>query len=94
MKLQIEHMPAPGRFQVSVECHLCVADYRLGGGEMAITHTEVASSLEGRGIAGALVQAVLDHAQAHGLKVRPLCSYARAYMQRHPETAGLLASTR
>jgi len=37
------------------------------------------------------VQALLDHAQAHGLKVLPLCSYARAYMRRHPETAALLA---
>ena len=35
--------------------------------------------------------AALDHARANGLKVSPLCSYARAYMQRHPETLPLLA---
>lgn len=90
MKLSIEHLPERGRFQAVVDGEACVADYRLEGGVMAITHTEVAPRLEGRGIAGALVQALLDHAQANGLKVRPLCSYARAYMQRHPETGALL----
>jgi len=91
MKLSIEHLPERGRFQAVVEGQTCVADYRLQAGVMAITHTEVAPALEGRGIAGALVQALLDHAQANGLKVLPLCSYARAYMRRHPETAALLA---
>ena len=88
--LQIEHLPDRGRFQTRVEGRLCVADYHLDGNVMAVTHTEVPPALEGRGIAGALVQAVLDHAQANGLKVRPLCSYARAYMRRHPESAALL----
>ena len=91
MTLPIEHLPARSRFQTVVDGRACVADYQLRDGVMAITHTEVAPPLEGRGIAGALVQALLDHAQANGLKVLPLCSYARAYMQRHPETAPLLA---
>ncbi len=91
MKLPIEHLPDRGRFQTVVEGRTCVADYRLDDGVMTITHTEVPPPLEGRGIAGALVQALLDHAQANGLKVLPLCSYARAWMQRHPETAPLRA---
>lgn len=91
MNLSIQHLPEHGRFQAIVEGQTCVADYRLANGVMSITHTEVAPQLEGRGIAGALVQALLDHAQANGLKVLPLCSYARAYMRRHPESASLLA---
>ena len=91
MDLSIEHLPDRGRFQAIVEGQPCVADYRLADGVMAITHTEVAPALEGRGIAGALVQAALDHARSAGLKVRPLCSFARAYMRRHPETSALLA---
>ena len=91
MKLSIEHLPERSRFQTIVEGQHCVADYRLADGVMDITHTEVAPNLEGRGIAGALVQAVLDHALAHSLKVRPLCSYAVAYMRRHPESDSLLA---
>ncbi len=89
--LKIDHLPDRGRFQARVDGQLCVADYRLTDGVMAVTHTEVPPGLQGRGIAAALVRALLDHAAAHGLKVRPLCSYARAYMQRHPETAALIA---
>ena len=91
MNLQIEHLAEQGRFQGVVDGHLCVAEYRRADGVLAITHTEVAPELGGRGIAGALMQAVLAHASANGLKVRPLCSYARSYMQRHPETESLLA---
>ncbi|CAN5914104.1 GNAT family N-acetyltransferase [soil metagenome] len=90
MLLDIQHLPDRGRFQAVVDGQTCVADYRLSNGVMAITHTEVAPQLEGQGIAGQLVQAVLDHAQANGLKVSPLCSYARVYMRRHPQTQALL----
>ena len=89
--IQVEHLPERGRFQACVDGHLCVADYRLDGGRMQMTHTEVHPALEGRGIAAALVRAALDHARAHGLTVVPLCSYVRAYMRRHPDTQDLLA---
>ena len=91
MNLQIEHLPEQGRFQTVVDGHRSVAEYRLQDGVLAITHTEVAPELGGRGIAGALMQAVLAHASTEGLKVRPLCSYAHSYMQRHPSTQSLLA---
>jgi uncharacterized protein len=91
MTITIEHDPARGRFHTSVQGHLCVCDYRLRDGVMHITHTEVAPEVEGRGIAAMLVKAALAHATAEGLKVRPLCSYVRSYMQRHPETQVLLA---
>jgi predicted GNAT family acetyltransferase len=91
MNLQIEHLPEHGRFQARVDDRLCVADYRRADGVLTVTHTEVPPALQGRGIAGALIQALLDHAGAQRLKVRPLCSYARAYMRRHPESAALLA---
>ena len=91
MNLQIEHQAERGRFQVVVDGHVSVAEYRLHDGVLTINHTEVAPELGGRGIAGALMQAVLAHASANGLKVNPLCSYARSYMQRHPQTQSLLA---
>ena len=91
MKLAVQHLADLGRFQTEVEGHLCVANYRLEGEVMTVTHTSVPPALEGRGIAAALMQALFDHAKIHGLKVRPQCSYAAAYMQRHPETAALRA---
>lgn len=87
----IEHRPERGRFQAVVDGLTCVADYRLAGDVMVMTHTEVPDELAGRGIAAALVAAALDHARANGLKVRPACSYVQAYMRRHPETNDLRA---
>jgi predicted GNAT family acetyltransferase len=79
------------RFEATVEGHLAKAEYRLEPGVLVITHTVVPPELEGRGIGGALVKTALAHARSHGLKVKPECSYARAYMERHPETQDLLA---
>jgi len=91
MDLEIEHLVEQHRFQAVVQDRVCIAQYRLDAGVLSITHTEVPQMLQGRGIAGALMQAVLDHARAHGLKVRPLCSYAQVYMRRHPASADLRA---
>lgn len=94
MPFVIEHQPENGRFRCVVDGEVCVAEYQLIVGAssvMVITHTEVPSRVGGRGVAAALMHAALEHAQLHGLKVKPVCSYARAYMNRHPQTLSLLA---
>ncbi len=91
MSITIEHDEKAGRFSALVHGHLCLCDYRLRDGVMAMTHTEVAPELEGQGIAGELVRAALAHARDRGYKVRPLCSYVQAYVRRHPEVQSLLA---
>lgn len=90
MTMTIEHDPQRGRFHTTVQGHLCVCDYRLREGVMVFTHTEVAPELEGRGIASQLVKAALAYAEQQQLKVRPLCSYVRAYLERHTELQHLL----
>ena len=87
----IEHLPQHARFQTVVDGELCVLDYRLAAPLMTITHTEVPPAVEGRGIAAELTEAALAYARSSGFKVRPACAYARAYIQRHPETRDLLA---
>jgi predicted GNAT family acetyltransferase len=91
MKLEVTHNPAASRFEAYVEGELCRADYRMAGDVMRIVHSEVPHRLEGRGLAGQVVRAALDHARANGLKVVPVCGYVRAYMRRHRETHDLLA---
>jgi len=87
----IEHRPDQQRFEATLKAGRGEVAYRLNGDVMTILHTEVDPSLEGQGVAGQLVQAALDHARAHGLKVEPVCSYASKYMQRHPESEALRA---
>lgn len=78
------------RFEVVVEGHLCVLDYQLDGETLVITHVGVPSAVGGRGIAAQLTQTALETARSRGWRVVPVCSYARAYIQRHPDYADLL----
>ena len=86
----IIHKPEQARFQTTVDGHLCVLDYQLHEAVMIITHTEVPALLAGQGIAAALTQAALTTARARHWLVSPECSYAAAYLQRHPEYQDLL----
>jgi hypothetical protein len=91
MTATIEHQPGRRRFEATLDGHHGRIEYRVDSGVMTIEHTEVDRSLEGRGVAGALVRAALEHARRAGLKVEPECAYTRSYMERHPETLDLRA---
>jgi uncharacterized protein len=73
---------------------VCVADYGFDARSTPPPHTGVPLPLRGHGIAARLVAAALAHARSEGLRVDPRCSYVARYMQRHPETQDLLATTR
>lgn len=87
----IAHDPASHRFTINVDGDLGYLEYERAGEVMVITHTIVPPAIGGRGIAARLVQAALVHAREAGLKVDPRCSYADAWMRRHPEYDGLRA---
>lgn len=86
----IHHNADAGRFEATIDGLLARCDYRLSDGVMLLTHTEVPPALEGRGIAAALVRTALEHAAREGLRVRPMCSYVRLYLARHPQYRGLV----
>jgi uncharacterized protein len=87
----IAHDPAGHRFSTVVDGVHAHLEYLLRGGVMTITHTLVPESIGGRGIAGALVKAAMDHARTEGLKVNPACSYSAVWMERHPDYHALRA---
>ncbi|MEO8810224.1 MAG: GNAT family N-acetyltransferase [Rhodanobacter sp.] len=87
----IEHNRDAQRFEARVEDLLCELDYSLSDKLMTITHTGVPSEVGGHGVASALTQAAMDAARAEGWKVVPACSYARAWMTRHPQYDDLRA---
>jgi uncharacterized protein len=91
MSFDIRHDSASRRFETVVDGQHCELDYRLAGKVMTITHTGVPVAVEGRGIASALTQAAMDTARAEGWSVVPACSYAAAWLRRHPEFADLRA---
>ncbi|MFO1304093.1 MAG: GNAT family N-acetyltransferase [Burkholderiales bacterium] len=89
--IDIVHNARESRFEARLPDGLCRADYRRVGNTLHMVHTEVPSSARGRGIAGRVVAAAADYAEAEGLKLMPLCSYVRAWFSRHPERQSLLA---
>ena len=82
----ISHDPARHRFTTEREGHVGLLDYSLADRVMTITHTEVPPAIGGRGIAAELMRAALAAATAAGWSVVPACSYAAAYMRRHPDS--------
>jgi predicted GNAT family acetyltransferase len=73
------------RFEVALDGKLAVAEYRIEGGRMLFTHTEVPVENRGRGIAEKLVLVGFQHAREKGLQIVPICSYVGAILKRHPE---------
>jgi predicted GNAT family acetyltransferase len=82
---------ARSRFELDVDGQMAIANYRVADGVIAITHTEVPQTLRGRGTGARLVLGLLEIARQQGLKVRPLCSFARFVIAQHPEVHDLLA---
>ncbi|MDR2857594.1 MAG: N-acetyltransferase [Novosphingobium sp.] len=60
-------------------------------GARVAEHTIVPPEIGGRGVAAALVDALIADARSEGFRVRPQCSYVAAAFRRHPEWAGLAA---
>lgn len=87
----VRHDAAARRFAVTVDGADAFIDYERRDEQMVITHTRVPDAIGGRGIAGQLTRAAFDHARTAGLTVRPQCSYAAAWAERHPDVSDLLA---
>lgn len=49
--------------------------------QWTITHTGVRAEYGGRGIAKQLVECVIAEAQARGVSIVPICSYAKRVME-------------
>lgn len=56
-------------------------------------HTLVPPEIGGKGVAAALVDALVADAKSDGFKIVPACSYVAAQFKRHPEWSDLLADT-
>ncbi|ALN62562.1 hypothetical protein GLA29479_1688 [Lysobacter antibioticus] len=85
MAVSVRHVPDQQRFLTEVDEVQALLEYHLNGDQLVITHTLVPDAIGGRGIAGDLVRAAFEYARVAGYKVRPACSYAAAWIQRHPE---------
>ena len=92
-QIQVVHNLAENRFETYIDDKLSKLDYIQDGKNFVITHVGVHPELRGRGVAGRIVQVGLEYAKEKSLRVIPMCSYAAAYIRRHPEYAELTKQT-
>lgn len=91
MTASVQHEPQQQRFTVVVDGVQALLEYQMRDDQLVITHTGVPEAIGGRGVASDLVKAAFEYARSNGYKVRPACSYAAAWAERHPEYSQLLA---
>lgn len=85
------HRFEQGFFDAEGELHAVFADYAVQGDARVILHVEADPALRGSGAAGRFMQAMAEHARAEKLKLVPRCSYAVAWLKRHPEFDDIVA---
>ncbi|MED4586712.1 GNAT family N-acetyltransferase [Brevibacillus choshinensis] len=55
-----------------------------------VDHTIVSDSLSGQGVGQALVKRLVEFARAKGIKIMPLCPFAKSQFDRHEDYADVL----
>lgn len=63
---------------------------RRGSDTIIVDHTIVSDRLRGQGVGQALVKRLVEFARTEGIKVRPLCPFAKSQFDRHEEYADVL----
>jgi predicted GNAT family acetyltransferase len=75
-----------GHWVVVVDGHEAEMTYsRASPALIIIDHTEVSDALRGRGVGQALALRAVEDARREGLRMIPLCPFATARFERHPE---------
>jgi predicted GNAT family acetyltransferase len=58
---------------------------KAGENLIIIDHTEVSDALRGKGAGKKLVDEAVDYARKNGIKIIPLCPFAKSVFDRSPE---------
>jgi predicted GNAT family acetyltransferase len=85
IKLDLVKNEKENRFEINVDGHTAIIEYKEYPGRIALLHTEVPPALEGKGSATAIIEKTLDYIENNKLKLIPLCPLVVAYLKRHPE---------
>lgn len=91
--ITFDHDEERQTFDAIVNDQHAVLEYRSNKeGKIFINHTEVPESLQGRGVAGILVEHVFDYIRENNMRMIPVCPYVKSYLKKHPEHMDLVAS--
>ncbi len=90
---QIEH-GSKGAFVIKENNErLAEMTYSKAGDKLIIIdHTEVSDALRGKGAGKKMVVAAVEFARKQGIKILPLCPFAKAIFDKTPEFEDVLSS--
>jgi uncharacterized protein len=84
--VQREERATGGRYSIVVDGHESEMTYSRASAQLIIIdHTSVHDALRGRGVGQVLVTRAVEDARREGFKIIPLCPFANAQFQRHPD---------
>jgi predicted GNAT family acetyltransferase len=91
VEIRRDEGPTKGRYVVRVEGWEAEMTYsRAGDRLLIIDHTSVPDALRGKRLGEALVRRGVEDARAEGRLIIPLCPFAKAQIERHPEWQDVL----
>lgn len=64
--------------------------YIVEGDTFIVEHTFVSPTLRGQGVAGKLLDELLDYARVNKIMIKPVCPYVVSAFEKHPEWNELL----
>ncbi|MEM9053746.1 MAG: GNAT family N-acetyltransferase [Pseudomonadota bacterium] len=87
-----EDGPTGGRYVTIVNDHEAEMTYsRAGESRIIIDHTGVPRELGGMGVGKALVLRAVEDARKDGIKIIPLCPFAKAQIEKNKDWQDVLA---
>ncbi len=78
------------QYEFHIGGHIARIEYIKAQNIVYLTHTEIPTQLEGKGIGSALVKQVLQDIKEKDLTLVPLCPFVALYIKRHPEWRALV----
>ncbi|NKL38460.1 N-acetyltransferase [Rhizobium sophorae] len=86
-----EDWPSKGRYRIVVDGVEAEMTYSRAGKELIIIdHTDVPAALRGRKVGERLARQAVEDARREGVAIIPLCPFAKAQIERHPEWQDVL----
>jgi predicted GNAT family acetyltransferase len=91
MSFFVADNPEAQRYELTAEAErIGFVTYRMEPGVIALLHAEVHPAHERQGWGSRLVAGALDDARERRLKVRPVCPFVVAYIERHSDYRDLV----
>lgn len=78
------------QYEFHVDGFVPKIEYLIAQDKIYLTHTEVPTELEGKGIGTALIKKALEDIKQKDLTLVPMCPFVAMYIKRNPEWKSLV----